>query len=154
MASYLIASAPPTPRKKVLHAFLFTALWLLGFSAFERLATGQWDHPWALGIAGLVFFAGSLLWETETPAYELVIDDYGIRMFVNGKVLRTVSRGQVRYVRESRSLWGKCLVVSEHSSLFKRRVRGIIVLKSLPRPDEYEQIKALALSWLESARKE
>jgi hypothetical protein len=103
---------------------------------------------------GPVLFLGGLLtaflWKRESPSYALDIDDHEIRLVRSRKVVRTVRREHVRYVRE----WGsgalRGLVVSERGPLFTRILwGGIGVPASLP---DYDQIKTQAFGWLEASR--
>jgi len=159
MATYHIAQGPATPGKRVRDSFVFTAIWLLGFSSFERLANGRWDYRVALIAGGVVCFIGgiltSFLWPRERKSFDLEFDDDEIRMVWESQVIRKVRRDKVRYVRERWGIWGTWLVVSEQSSLGKRffRRNRVALPKRLFSQEEYEQIKVQALSWLENSER-
>lgn len=154
MATYHFSEEPASSRNIVRDSLLFTSVWLLGFSAFERLANGQWDHPVALAGGGVVcFLIGVLtnfLWPRKTQTFDLEIDDNGIRCLWNDEVVRKVRRDRIRYVRERRGVFGTKLVISEHGFLMPRLQR-VIVPRRLLEPKQYEHIRTQALAWLTSA---
>ena len=156
MATYHNIAEPLSPGKRASRRLVWTALWLVGFSAIVRLVSGHWTNtPTIMVIGGSVASLGTLLttslWPRKEPTYDLEVDQDEISMVWNRKVVRRVRRSQIRSVRE----WGsgpfRKLVISERSPAFTRwLLGGIGVPASLP---EYEQIKAQALNWLDSSSK-
>jgi hypothetical protein len=157
MATYHIAEGQATPARRIRDSFIFTGVWLLGFSALTRLADGRWYPPVALAVGGAVFFLGGVLtsfwWPRGKQSFDLEVDDREIRVVWESQIIRKVRRDRVRYVRERWGIWGTWLVVSEESSFGKRFFgRNRVALpKWLFKQEEYEQIKAQALSWLENS---
>jgi len=161
MATYHlhVAGEVPTLGKRVRASLGFTVLWLLGMSGLERITNGHWDSPVVLAFVGAICFFGGIvtssLWPPATQTLDFEIDDFGIRSFWNSKPLRRVRGAKVHYVRERWGIWGTRLVVSEQSSFGKRFFsRNRVALpKRLFSQEEYEQIKAQALSWLENSER-
>jgi hypothetical protein len=161
MASYClnVASQTPTLGKRIRESLWFTILWLAGMSGLERIQHGHWDHSVGLAAGGAVCFLLSLLpaylWPRGVQTLNFQIDDFGIRVFWNGENIRKVRSDHVRYVRERQGFRGPRLVVSEQSSLGKRLFsRNRVTLpQQLFKGTEYEEIKALALGWLEKSER-
>jgi hypothetical protein len=158
MATYQLhlAERLPSLRKRVRDSFIFTVLWLLGFSVLERIAHGRWDLSAPLIVGGAILFLGgiltSFLWPAKAHTFDLEIDDFGMRVFGDGELLRKIRTGSVRYVRERRSIWGTTLIISEHSSFAKRFGKCVKLPRRLLSQEQYEQIKAQALGWLENSK--
>jgi hypothetical protein len=156
MATYEVATRQAlSPAKQLLYQLIRTGLFLLLYAPAWRVIQGRWPDPLFLEVFGVVFFLGNLLtaflWPRKESIATLDIDDDEIRLIWSRKVVRTVRRDHLRYVRE----WGRGpfrrLVVSERGPAFTRWLwGGIGVPASLP---EYEQIKAQALTWLASSGK-
>ena|SRR5579863_6294732 len=158
MASYHlhVSEEPPTIGKRIRESLGFTALLLLGLSGLQRLEYGHWGPPVVWIITGAICFLGGILtssWPAELQTFDFQIDDFGIRSFWNGKPFRRVRSSAVHYVRERRDLWAMKLIISEESSFFKRRFTAnrVVLIKRLFKPEEYDQIKAMALGWLENS---
>ena len=158
MAAYhlQIAEQVPTLGKRICASLGFTIPWLLGMSGLDRITNGRWDSPLAFALGGVICFVGGVLTSSLwSPAQSIgiEIDDFGIRTSWNGKPLRRVRSTKVRYVRERRGIWGIKLVVSEQSSFRKRFFSGsrVALPKRLFKQEEYEQIRAQALSWLQDS---
>jgi hypothetical protein len=115
------------------------------------------DEPIILAVTGAVLFLGGLvtnsLWPPVAPSLDLEIDDNEIRAVWNRKVIRTVRRDRVRYVREWSGVFGTRLVVSEHGPVATRFLGYIPVPKRLLEAEQYERIKAQALGWMASSER-
>jgi hypothetical protein len=152
-----VAQEPHTFRQRFGWSFFSAALWLLGFSSLERLAYGRWSNPIALAIGGAVFFLGGLftssVWPRELQSLDFKIDDFGVRVFCNGDLVRKVRSDRVRCVRERQGFWGRVLVISEERFLVRRFLRhnSVALPRRLLKAEEYEQIKALAQGWLNNS---
>lgn len=161
MATYHlhVAEVQPNFAGRIRSSLRFTVLWLLGMLFIERIAHGYWGHPIVWIITGLICFLGGLLtsslWPREPQSLDFQIDDFGIRSFWNAKPLRKVRSSRVRYVAERRGVWGTKLVVSEDNSLLKLRFSAscISIPKRLVKAEEYDQIKAMAFSWLPNSER-
>jgi len=155
VTTYHITAERPSPGTRIRYALTFTAAWLLFFSVFERAVHGHWSDPTALAIGGIVFFLGVLLttslWPRRKLGVDLEIDDDGIRMVWNRKVVRTVRRDHVRYVAEWGSGAFRRLVISDRGPVFTRWLWGGIGVPAYV--SGYEEIKKQALSWLDSSNK-
>jgi hypothetical protein len=155
VTTYHITAGLLSRGKRIRYALLYTVTWLLFFSVFERAVHGHWSDPTALAIGGVIFFLGILLttslWPRQKPGVDLEIDDDGIRMVWNRRVVRTVRRDNVRYVAE----WGsgdfRKLVISDRGPVFTRWLWGGIGVPACV--SGYEEIKKQALSWLDSSIK-
>src|SRR5260221_3253890 len=128
MATYRISEETPSPEKRLRYALFLPSFWLLGFSALDRVANGRWIPPTVLAGSGALFLLGTFLtnflWPGKTPSYNLDIDDDGIRLRWNRKVVRTVRKDAVRYVREWGSGTYRKLVDSERGPVFTRCLWG------------------------------
>jgi hypothetical protein len=159
MATYylLFAEKEPNSGSRARSSMRFTVLWLLAMLFLERVAHGNWGYPIAWIITGAICFLGGLLtrslWPPKLQSFAIRIDDFGIRSFWNGKPLRKIMSSRVHYVRERRGISGIRLMVSEESSWLKRQfsTRSVSIPKRLAQPEEYEQIKAMTLGWLQAS---
>jgi hypothetical protein len=152
-----VAQEPQTFRQRLGWSFFSAALWLLGFSSLQRLAYGRWSNPIALAIGGAVLFLGGLftssVWPRELRSLDFKIDDFGVRVFCNGDLVRKVRSDRVRCVRERRGLWGRVLVISEERFFARRLFRhnSVALSRRLLKAEEYEQVRALAQGWLNNS---
>jgi hypothetical protein len=161
MATYHlhIAEEPPNLRARIRGSLAFTIAWLLGMVFLERFLQGYWGSPAVWIVTGAICLLGGLLtsslWPPKLRSLDFRIDDFGIRSFWNDKPLRRVNSNRVRYVRERRGISGARLVVSEDALWLKRQFApsSISIPKRLAKPEEYEQIKAMALGWLENSQR-
>ena len=156
MATYHLRQWPSGVGGRLSAAFVFAAAWLLADSGAERLVEGRWGHGEALAVGAVAFFLVGLFTDFPLKLFResyVEVDEGGIRSFLMGRPLRSVRSHCVRYVREERGILGTTLVISEHSSFARRFFNSVVLRRWLLTQEQYDQIKAQALSWLEDSRR-
>ncbi len=153
VTTYHITEGLPSRGNRIRFALILSGTWVLFFSVFERAIHGYWSDPTALAIGGIFVFLGVLLttslWPRQQPGVDLEVDDDGIRMVWNRRVVRTVRRDHIRYVAEWGSGTFRKLVISERGPVFTRWLWGGIGVPA--RVPDYEELKKQAFAWLETS---
>jgi hypothetical protein len=143
--SYYISPEVAPFKRRLLAAFLHTAIAVAIFVLIDRYISHRQIDPLELAIFAVVF---ALFKMTQRNAgFDLEVDEVEFRAVRGGSIKQKVSRSRIRYVRELKGniLRRPVLLISECGPLISRFTGSIWVPRSLP---EYEQIKTQAFDWL------